>query len=192
MEMANAWRKRAEEAEAATGKPVEAPLPATPPIIEPPEGRNWKGVRWIDSIKAGNIAEEICNHFAKAIPELMASRSGIVSEEENDPLSDSAIQEITADLAEVLTGRESGCIDPEDLDDTNCSIMFVEDKLTELLDRQATEFAALEAQVNALREALTIAKQTVDEWTVDSTGRVYVHKDVIEKAINAGLYEAKR
>jgi hypothetical protein len=39
--------------------------------------------------------------------------------------------------------------------------------------------------MSELREALRVAKETVDGWTVDSDGRVHVHKDVISKAINA-------
>jgi hypothetical protein len=47
-----------------------------------------------------------------------------------------------------------------------------------------TQSAAREP-MSELREALRVAKETVDGWTVDSDGRVHVHKDVISKAINA-------
>lgn len=38
-----------------------------------------------------------------------------------------------------------------------------------------------------LREALQVAKETVDGWRVAEDGRVHVHKDVISKAIEAAL-----
>lgn len=38
-----------------------------------------------------------------------------------------------------------------------------------------------------LREALQVAKETVDGWKVHDDGRVYVHKDVISKAIEAAI-----
>jgi len=37
------------------------------------------------------------------------------------------------------------------------------------------------------REALLLAKQTIDEWVEDEHGRVHVHKDVIRKAVEAAL-----
>ncbi len=100
---------------------------------EQKEPRAWTGVHWIDSIKADDLAEEIVDHFCVAIPGLMACRSGIVSEVEHEELSESALQEISSDLSEVLNGRDSGCIDPEDLDESNCSRIWVESKIMELL-----------------------------------------------------------
>jgi hypothetical protein len=51
-----------------------------------------------------------------------------------------------------------------------------------------------EARCRELTEALTqvrkdllVAKSTVDGWTVGLHGRVTIHKDVISKAINAGI-----
>jgi hypothetical protein len=36
-------------------------------------------------------------------------------------------------------------------------------------------------------QSLAVAKQTIDEWVEDETGRVYVHKDVIRKAVEAAI-----
>jgi hypothetical protein len=43
---------------------LEATLTSHSSEGEAGEPRNWKGVRWIDSIKARNLAEEIALHFA--------------------------------------------------------------------------------------------------------------------------------
>ena len=61
--------------------------------------RNWKGVRWIDSIKARNLAEEIALHFAH-------------------------------DCNDSMCG--------EDADASNCEVAWIEDKLSDFLDTQAS------------------------------------------------------
>jgi hypothetical protein len=108
------------------------------------EPRSWKGVRFKDSVKASGLAEEIVNHFAVEVPKIMSMRSGIVTEVEHEELSDDFIKEISQDLTEVLTGRDSGCLNPEDLDATNCSMAWVEDKLQELLESAAVPTLTLE------------------------------------------------
>ena len=53
-----AVEQRVKELEAALSQPDEVAPAVTP------EPRAWRGVRWIDTINASNLAEEIALHFA--------------------------------------------------------------------------------------------------------------------------------
>ena len=94
---------------------------------------DWRGVPWDATIQASGLAEEIVRHFAEAATELLAARSGWVDEGTGFPPCDKEVKIAKEDLFNVLMGHDSGCLDPEDLDETNCSFNWTETKLRDLL-----------------------------------------------------------
>src|SRR5260370_31159596 len=98
------------------------------------EQSDWRGVPWKATIQASGLAEEIVRHFADMATELLGCRSGWVDEETGFEPSDEAIKIAKEDLFNVMMGHDSGCLDPEDLDETNCDFNWTESKLRELLD----------------------------------------------------------
>jgi hypothetical protein len=91
------------------------------------------GVPWTASIKATGIAEEIVKHFSEIATSLIASRSGWIDEETGFQPDDAAEKLVAQDLFNVMMGHDSGCLDPEDLDETSCDFHWTESKLNELL-----------------------------------------------------------
>ena len=154
----------------------------------PTEQCGIDGVPWSASIMASGIAEEIVNHFSKVVPELMASRSGVVTEVEHESLSEEFLNEITQDLTEVLMGRDSGCMDPEDLDETNCSFHFVEEKLRGLLVSATAPPATQTGEVRkaARQRHIDIASGMFRHWIADYDGSPLEQRDrMIQMIANA-------
>lgn len=70
-------------------------------------------------------AREIIKRISDSAIELAICRHDLESDSTdlNDPL---AMEDIKSDILDCLTGDETGCNDPEDLDATNCELRFLE------------------------------------------------------------------
>jgi hypothetical protein len=95
--------------------------------------RGNDGVPWAQSIIGSGLAEEIVRHFAETVTSLIVLRSGWIEEETGLEPDDIAEKQVREDIFNVLMGHDSGCLDPEDLDETNCSFNWTESKLRDLL-----------------------------------------------------------
>ena len=74
-------------------------------------------------------ARSIIKKISDAAIELAVVRHSLTQEEFE--LDETFMEEIKQDVLEVLTGDETGCLLPEELDDTNCVRLWLQRKAFE-------------------------------------------------------------
>lgn len=74
-------------------------------------------------------ARVIIKHISDAAIELACIRHSLTSDEFD--LDEAFLDDIKTDVLEVLTGDETGCLLPEELDETNCVRLWLQSKALE-------------------------------------------------------------
>src|SRR6185436_7929379 len=76
------------------------------------------------------FAKTILHHIANSSIEIAVARNdleyGRDPEEEYEPVD---VQDVVNDLVNVLTGDDTGCLEPEDLTKENCELLWLLDQL---------------------------------------------------------------
>ena len=85
-----------------------------------------------DLKKLEELARRIVERVAETAVRLAIVRHSLVTEDD-DTLDEDRIVE---DIQNCCLGDETGCLDPEEMDETNCDLMFVQKELS-LLEQEA-------------------------------------------------------
>lgn len=116
-------------------------------------------------------AREIVKRVSDAAIELAFVRHGLTSDEvdvddDTPPKAwaeahDEYCEQIKEDVLACLTGDDTGCLDPEDLDTTNCELLFVADRIAAALASQVVaEIAEKDAEIERLKQQVCVALAT--------------------------------
>lgn len=117
-------------------------------------------------------ARAIVKHIADAALELAFVRHDLTSDEllEGDKRED-FIEDIKRDTFNCLTGDDSGCLDPEELDETNCELLWLDAQLRRRIAPEGSNALIAEAREkhDALLDRITELEQKLESCEREKT-----------------------
>lgn len=115
---------------------------------------------------------EIIKHISDAALELAFVRHGLTSDEvdvDDDAdvktrvtANEAFLEDLKRDTLNCLTGDDTGCLDPEELDESNCELLWLESALATV--RQETRAAAFGEAAQKLRDKGDDWRLQAERW----------------------------
>lgn len=123
----------------------------------------WSKRDYENSASIADAAEAITKRLTEHAVRLAITRFDLLSFDPDGRDEANSEDDIVQDIQNVAMGEDTGCLDPDDLDATNCEVMFVEAEIRKLLDEQATLKHLASALKKVAPEAVEIILNKVAE-----------------------------
>ena len=129
-----------------------------------------------ESASASVMAKEIVKTINETAISLAICRHGLIREAEDGEttLPNEAEEEIIQDVLDCLTGEETGCLDPEELDAENCALLMVQDRLNRVVT--AMRSACVEKVRRKARQSETTAFHISDR---EAKSKLHIEANVL-------------
>lgn len=98
--------------------------------------RAWDGEDYRREADVLEVSERIIRHVVTSVLRTAHCRAGLDDVESSNPINE---KEFVEDGLSIALGEDTGCLDPGDLSDEDCEVLFVAKELRELLKRASEQ-----------------------------------------------------